>query len=271
MIAEHNDEKLNPITLNTITAAHKIGHEISVLVAGANSKAIAAEVAKIPNVKKVLVAEDKKLEHQLPERVTDVVISAHKKNNYTHILAGGSAFGRGVVPRVAAKLDVSPISDITAVHSADTFTRSTYAGNAVAKVKSSAAVKLVTVRGTAFEASAVEGGSGASEDLSAVDVKTDQSEFVSQELSKSDRPDLQTAKIVISGGRGLKSGDNFKILYELADKWGAAVGASRAAVDAGFVPNDLQVGQTGKIVAPVSLFTICIRIRQELMLFMTFN
>jgi len=250
LLAEHDDTKLNPVTLNALTAAQKIGHEISVLIVGANSKAVAAEVAKLPNVKRVLVAQDEKLKHQLPERVTDTVLSAHKQFKFSHIVAGGSSFGRGVIPRVAAKLDVSPISDITAVHDQETFSRSTYAGNAVAKVKSLASTKLITVRGTAFEASKTDGGSASVEDAPATDLKTDLSEYVGQELSKSDRPDLQTSRIVISGGRGLKSGENFKILYELADKLGAAVGASRAAVDAGYVPNDMQIGQTGKIVAP---------------------
>jgi len=250
LLAEHDDTKLNPVTLNALTAAQKIGHEVSVLVAGANSKAVAAEVAKLPNVKRVLVAQHEKLKHQLPERVTDAVLSAHKQFKFSHILAGGSSFGRGVIPRVAAKLDVSPISDITVVHDQETFSRATYAGNAVSKIKSLAVTKLITVRGTAFEASNTDGGSANVEDAPATDFNTDLSEYVGQELSKSDRPDLQTAKIVISGGRGLKSGENFKILYELADKLGAAVGASRAAVDAGFVPNDMQIGQTGKIVAP---------------------
>ncbi|CAD5207280.1 unnamed protein product [Bursaphelenchus okinawaensis] len=250
VIAEHDDQALGAITLNTITAAQKIGHEISVLVAGANSKKVAEQAAKIPNVKRVLVAEDAKLKDLLPERVSEVVLDAQKKHNFTHILAGGSSFGRGIVPRVAAKLDVSPISDISDVHSVDTFSRAMYAGNAVAKVKSNAKFKLITVRGTAFEASANDGGSASTEAAEVGNINTDISEFVSQELSKSDRPDLQTAKIVISGGRGLKSGENFNILYELADKLGAAVGASRAAVDAGYVPNDMQVGQTGKIVAP---------------------
>jgi len=221
-----------------------------VLVAGSNSKVVAEEVAKLPNVKRVLIAQDEKLKHQLPERVTDTVLATQNQFKFSHIVAPGSSFGRDIIPRVAAKLDVSPVSDIIAVHDPDTFSRATYAGNAIAKVKSLAPVKLITVRGTAFAASETSGGSASSEDAPIGTLKTDLSEYVGQELSKSDRPDLQTAKIVISGGRGLKSGDNFKLLYDLADKLGAAVGASRAAVDAGFVPNDMQVGQTGKIVAP---------------------
>jgi electron transfer flavoprotein alpha subunit len=249
VVAEHDDQKLNPVTLNALTAAQKIGHEVSVLVAGANSKAVAAEVAKLPGVKRVLVAQDEKLKHQLPERVTDAILSTQNQHKFSHIVAGGSSFGRGVIPRVAAKLDVSPISDIIAVHDPETFTRATYAGNAIAKVskdytfltnflqiKSLASTKLITVRGTSFEASKTDGGSAKIEDgrivfncinfkllAPSADIKTDLSEYVGQELSKSDRPDLQTAKIVISGGRGLKSGENFKILYELADKLGAAV------------------------------------------------
>jgi electron transfer flavoprotein alpha subunit len=250
VIAEHDDKKLNPVTLNAITAANKIGHEISVLVAGANSSKIAEAVGKIPNVKRVLVAEDEKLKALLPERVTDVIVATQNQFKFSHIVAGASAFGRSVIPRLAAKLDVSPISDIIQVHGDDTFSRPTYAGNVIAKVKSSASVKVLTVRGTAFEASPAEGGSAAAEKAPDAKIDTELSEFLGEELSKSERPDLATSKIVISGGRGLKSGDNFKILYELADKLGAAVGASRAAVDAGFVPNDMQVGQTGKIVAP---------------------
>ncbi|KAH7727808.1 Protein F27D4.1 [Aphelenchoides avenae] len=252
VVAEHDDTKLNPVTLNAITAANKIGHDISVLVAGANSAKIAETVAKIPNVKRVLIAQDEKLKALLPERVTDVILASQNQFKFSHIIAGASAFGRGVIPRVAAKLDVSPISEIIAVHNDDTFTRPTYAGNVLAKVKSKAAVKLLTVRGTAFEPSAAEGGKAATENAPDAKVDTSLSEFLGQELSKSDRPDLATAKIVISGGRGLKSGDNFKILYELAEKLGAAVGASRAAVDAGFVPNDMQelyvaVGISGAI------------------------
>ncbi|KAI6178203.1 Electron-transfer-flavoprotein [Aphelenchoides besseyi] len=250
VIAEHDDEKLAAVTLNALTAAQKIGHEISVLVAGANSKAVASEAAKLPNVKRVLVAQDEQLKNQLPERITETIVASHEKFKFSHIVAGGSSFGRGVIPRVAAKLDASPISDISAIHDADTFSRPTYAGNAIAKVKSSAPVKLLTVRGTAFEAAKTDGGSANVEDAPVGNINSEISEYVGQELSKSDRPDLQTAKTVISGGRGLKSGDNFKLLYDLAEKMGAAVGASRAAVDAGYVPNDMQVGQTGKIVAP---------------------
>uniref|UniRef100_A0AC34FM36 Electron transfer flavoprotein subunit alpha n=1 Tax=Panagrolaimus sp. ES5 TaxID=591445 RepID=A0AC34FM36_9BILA len=246
VIAEHDDTKLSGVTLNAITAASKLGHDISVLVAGANSGKVAEEVAKVANVKRVLVAQDEKLKAQLPERVTATVMAAQNQFKFSHIVAGASSFGRGVIPRVAAKLDVSPLSDITAIHGDDTFSRPTYAGNAVAK----APVKLMTVRGTAFEQAATEGGSAATEKAPIGEFNTEISEFLGQELAKSDRPDLQTAKIVVSGGRALKSAENFKLLYDLADKLGAGVGASRAAVDAGYVPNDMQVGQTGKIVAP---------------------
>ncbi|PIO62585.1 putative electron transfer flavoprotein subunit alpha [Teladorsagia circumcincta] len=228
----------------------QLGSDISVLVTGANASQIAEQVAKVAGVKKVLVAQDDKLKHNLPECVTPVVLAAHKQFNFSSIVAGASAFSRGVIPRVAAKLDCSPLTDVTQVHSADTFTRNQYAGNAVTKVQSSAPVKLMTFRGTSFPP-ASEGGSGAIENAPTADIKTDLSEFLGQELSKSERPDLGTAKIVVSGGRGVKSAENFKLIYDLADKLGAGVGASRAAVDAGFVHNDMQVGQTGKIVAPV--------------------
>ncbi|KAK0425847.1 hypothetical protein QR680_009424 [Steinernema hermaphroditum] len=250
VVAEHDDQKLAPVTLNAISGAAKLGSDISVLVAGANATAVAGEVAKIANVKRVLVAQDAKLKAGLPERVAEVVLASHNQFKFTSIVAGASAFGRGLIPRIAGRLNVSPISDVTEVHSAETFSRPIYAGNAIAKVKSTAPVKLITFRSTAFPPAAVEGGSASNEEAPKAKFSTEQSEFLGQELSKSERPDLATAKIVVSGGRGLKSGENFKIIYDLADKMGAAVGASRAAVDAGYVPNDMQVGQTGKIVAP---------------------
>lgn len=185
------------------------------------------------------------------ESITPLVLALQNQFKYSHIIAGASAFGKNVIPRIAAKLDVSPISEVTEIKSADTFVRTIYAGNAVLTLKAKDAIKLLTVRGTNFEA-AKDGGSASIEQCADGDYSTNLSEFVSQELSKSDRPELTSAKVIISGGRGLKSGDNFKLLYDLADKFGAAVGASRAAVDAGYVPNDLQIGQTGKIVAPVS-------------------
>ncbi|GMT28751.1 hypothetical protein PFISCL1PPCAC_20048 [Pristionchus fissidentatus] len=249
VIAEHDDAKLASITFNAITAASKIGADISVLVTGAAASKVAEQVSKINGVKRVLIAQDDKLKNNLPERVTPVVLASQKQFNFKHIVAGASAFGRGLIPRVAANLESSPISDVTAVHSADTFSRTMYAGNVVVKVQSSAPVKLLTVRGTAFEP-AKEGGSAAIENCPSSEISTASCEFLGQELSKSARPDLATAKIVVSGGRGVKSADNFKLIYDLADKLGAGVGASRAAVDAGYCPNDMQVGQTGKIVAP---------------------
>jgi len=207
--------------------------------------------AAVQGVKSVSFVQDAKLEAQLPERVSQVVLAVQKAQNHSHIVAGASAWSRGIIPRVAAMLDVSPVSDIIAIHSPDTFSRPTYAGNAIAKVKSLAPLKLLTIRGTAFEPVSSTGGSASIEKGPSVEITgIELSEYIGQELSKSERPELTGAKIVISGGRGMKSGDNFKLLYELADKLGAAVGASRAAVDAGFVPNDMQVGQTGKIVAP---------------------
>lgn len=250
VLAEHNDDKLNPLTLNAVTAAKKIGNEISLLVTGKSLDNVAKMMSKIPDVKRVLYLQHPKLEANLPERVASVLLAVQKQFNFTHILVGASAFGRGVIPRVAACLDVAPISEITAVHSEDTFSRPTYAGNAIAKIKSNASVKFITIRGTAFEQSPMEGGTASMEKVSDIEIDTELSDFLAQELSKSERPELTGAKIVVSGGRGMKSGENFKILYELADVLGAAVGASRAAVDAGFVPNDMQVGQTGKIVAP---------------------
>uniref|UniRef100_A0AC35TIH6 Electron transfer flavoprotein subunit alpha n=1 Tax=Rhabditophanes sp. KR3021 TaxID=114890 RepID=A0AC35TIH6_9BILA len=250
VIAEHNDKVLAKITLNAITAANKLGSDVSVLIAGSNSKAIAAEVAKVTGVKKVIVAEDAKLEHQLPEAVADVVVAAQNQFKFSSILAGSSSFSKGLIPRVGGILNASPISDVTEIHSADTFSRPIYAGNAIAKVKSTASVKLMTIRGSAFEAAAATGGAGAIEDSAAVDIKDHGSTFVSQEIVKSDRPELASAKYVVSGGRALKSAEKFELMYKFADSIGAGIGASRAAVDAGFCPNDLQVGQTGKIVAP---------------------
>jgi len=178
------------------------------------------------------------------------ILAAHSQFKYSHILAGATAFGKSILPRVAAKLDVSPVSEIIGIKDKDTFIRTIYAGNAVLTLKSTDPVKVITVRGTSFEAAAMQGGNGVKENAPSAEFNKELSEFIKAELAKSDRPELASAKKVVSGGRGMKSGDNFKLLYDLADKLGAAVGASRAAVDAGFVPNDLQVGQTGKIVAP---------------------
>ncbi|AYC34064.1 electron transfer flavoprotein subunit alpha/FixB family protein [Pseudomonas cavernae] len=247
VVAEHTNAALAPATLNTVAAAQKIGGEIHVLVAGQGVGAVAAAAAKVAGVSKVLVADQAAFAHQLPENVAPLVAELGK--GYSHVLACATANGKNILPRVAAQLDVDQISEITAVLGADTFQRPIYAGNAIATVQSSAAVKVITVRGTGFDAVAAEGGSAAIESVS-VGGDAGKSSFVGEELAKSDRPELTAAKIVVSGGRGMQNGDNFKYLYALADKLGAAVGASRAAVDAGFVPNDMQVGQTGKIVAP---------------------
>jgi len=232
------------------TAAKAVGGDITCLVAGTSCDAVAKEVAGLDGVSKVLVAENAAYAGFLPEKLTQVLLATQDQFKFTHIIAGASALSRGLLPRVAAKLDVSPISDIIGVKDADTFVRTIYAGNAIMTLKSVDPVKVVTVRTTAFEQA---GAGGAAAPVEAAPTGADSglvSEFVGQELSKSDRPDLGSAKVVVSGGRGMKTGDNFSMLYDLADKLGAAVGASRAAVDAGMVPNDMQIGQTGKIVAP---------------------
>ncbi|MFK8401830.1 electron transfer flavoprotein subunit alpha/FixB family protein [Pseudomonas sp. BGr12] len=252
VIAEHNNGALGAATLNTVAAAQKIGGDIAVLVAGQNVGGVAEAAAKIAGVSKVLVADNAAYAHQLSENVAPLIAALVKGsggNGYSHVLAAATTNGKNFLPRVAALLDVDQISEIIEVVSADTFKRPIYAGNAIATVQSSAAVKVITVRGTGFDAVAAEGGSAAVEAVSGP-ADAGKSAFVGEELAKSDRPELTAARIVVSGGRGMGNGDNFSILYSLADKLGAAVGASRAAVDAGFVPNDMQVGQTGKIVAP---------------------
>ncbi|WP_288473207.1 FAD-binding protein [uncultured Pseudomonas sp.] len=247
VIADHDNANLFGATLNTVAAAQAIGGDIHVLVAGQNAQPVADAAAKVAGVSKVLLADNAAYAHQLPENVAPLVVELAA--NYSHVLAAASTNGKNFLPRVAALLDVDQISEIIAVESADTFKRPIYAGNAIATVRSTAPIKVITVRATGFDPVAAEGGSAAIEGVSLVkDVGI--SSFVGEELAKSDRPELGAAKVVVSGGRGLQNGDNFKILYALADKLGAAVGASRAAVDAGFVPNDMQVGQTGKIVAP---------------------
>lgn len=250
IVAEHNNEALLPITQNVLTAAKKLGGEISVLVVGTKCGPAAEAIAKSSGLARVLVAEGDAFKGFTAENITPLVVATQKQFNFTHILAGATAFGKSILPRIAAKLDVSPVSDVIDIKSPDTFVRSIYAGNAILTLKVKDAVKVVSVRGTSFEADAGSGGSTAVEKAPGGDYNTSLTEFLSQEITKSDRPELANAKVVISGGRGMKSGDNFKLLYDLADKMGGAVGASRAAVDAGFVPNDLQVGQTGKIVAP---------------------
>ncbi|WP_448190571.1 electron transfer flavoprotein subunit alpha/FixB family protein [Azospirillum sp. sgz301742] len=248
VIAEHDNARLKPATLNTVAAASKLGSDIHVLVAGKGAQAVADAAAKIAGVAKVLLAESAELEHQLPEALAPLVADA-AKGGYSHVLAPATSVGKNVLPRVAALLDVAQISDILSVESADTFTRPIYAGNAIATVQSADPIKVITVRTTGFEAAGTQGGSASVESLGAA-AGNGTSKFISQELTKSERPELTAARVVVSGGRGMQSGDNFKLLEALADQLGGAVGASRAAVDAGFVPNDYQVGQTGKIVAP---------------------
>lgn len=247
VIAEHDNATLKPATLNVVTAAAKIGGEIALLVAGSGCKPVAEEAAKVSGVSKVLLADDAALAHPLAEVLTPVVLGLAK--GYSHILAPATTTGKNLLPRVAALLDVAQISDICAVESADTFVRPIYAGNALATVQSKDAIKVITVRGTGFDAAPADGGSAGIEAVSGA-AASELSSFVSAEITKSERPELTAARIIVSGGRGMASQENFKMLEELADKLGAAVGASRAAVDAGFAPNDLQVGQTGKIVAP---------------------
>ena len=247
VIAEHDHGTLKGATLNTVAAAQKIGGDIHVLVAGHNADGAAKAAAQIPGVAKVLNAEAPQLGEFLAENISALVVSIAK--SYSHILAPATSNGKDVVPRIAALLDVQQISEITAVESPDTFVRPIYAGNALATVKSKDPIKVITVRTTGFDAVAKTGGNAPVEALAAP-ADSGLSSFVSREVSKSERPELTSAKIVVSGGRGMGSGENFKILEPLADKLNAAMGASRAAVDAGFVPNDWQVGQTGKIVAP---------------------
>lgn len=247
VVAEHDNSSIKEATLNTVTAAQKIGGDIAVLVAGSGCVGAAEQAAKINGVSKVLVADNAAYAHMLAENVAALI--ADLGQGYSHILAPATSNGKNIMPRAAALLDVSQVSDIIEVISDDTFKRPIYAGNAIATVQSSDSVKVITVRGTAFDAAAAEGGSAAVESLAqATDAGI--SSFEKEELAKSDRPELTSAGIVISGGRGMQNGENFEHLYKVADILGAAVGASRAAVDAGFVPNDMQVGQTGKIVAP---------------------
>jgi electron transfer flavoprotein alpha subunit len=248
IIAEHDNASIKAATLNTIAAAQKIGGDIHVLVAGHNAQGAADAAAQIAGVSKVLLADAPQLEAGLAENVERTVLNIAK--HYTHILAPATAYGKNIAPRIAAKLDVAQISDITAVDSADTFERPIYAGNAIATVQSQDPIKVITVRSTGFDAVTAEGGSAVVKKIEAA-ADSGIVSFVSRDVTKLDRPELTSAKIIVSGGRGLGSGENYtKILEPLADKLNAALGASRAAVDAGFVPNDYQVGQTGKIVAP---------------------
>ena len=244
--AEHDNAVLKAATLNAVAAAKQLG-DVTVLVAGSGCRAVAEAAAKIDGVAKVLIADDAAYANEIAENVAPLI--AKLADGFDHILAAATTSGKNVMPRVAALLDVQQISDISAVEGPDTFIRPIYAGNALATVKTSDAKKVLTVRATGFDAANAEGGSAAIEDV-AGEGASDLATFAGQELTKSERPELTSAKVIISGGRGMQSGDNFHLLEEVADILGAAVGASRAAVDAGFVPNDYQVGQTGKVVAP---------------------
>ena len=247
IIAEHDNNELKGATLNTVAAGAAIGGDIDILVAGTDCGSVAEAASQVPGVRKVLVADKESYKNSLAENVGNLV--AELAEGYSHVLAPATTNGKNFMPRVAAKLDVSQISDISAVISEDTFERPIYAGNCIATVQSSDSIKVITVRTTGFDACEASGGSA---ELTALDNDTDAgvSSFVKEEIAESDRPELTAANVVISGGRGMQNGDNFSLLNGIADKLGAAIGASRAAVDSGFVPNDMQVGQTGKIVAP---------------------
>lgn len=247
VVAEHDNSSLNVATLNAVAAAQALGSDVDILVAGGDCSGAAAAAQAVAGIGKVLCADNAAYAHQLAENVS--LLIADVGANYDNVLAASTSNGKNIMPRVAALLDVAQISDIISVESPDTFKRPIYAGNVIATVQSADAKKVITVRTTAFDAVPAEGGSA---ELVAVDAAHDAgiSSFVSQEIAQSDRPELTAAGVVISGGRGMQNGDNFKLLDGIADKLGAAIGASRAAVDAGFVPNDMQVGQTGKIVAP---------------------
>ena len=248
VLAEHDSQQLKPGVTNAVAAAQTIGGEVHILVAGSACSAAASAAAQVAGVSKVLVADASHYAAGLPENLAPLLVNLAK--NYSHLLASASAYGKNVMPRVAALLDVAQISEIISVESPDTFVRPIYAGNAFATVQSADAIKVITVRATGFDAVAATGGAAAIESLSA-GIDTGQSRMLRQELTKSDRPELVAAKRIVSGGRGMGDGDKYRqVLEPLADKLGAALGASRAAVDAGFVPNDYQVGQTGKIVAP---------------------
>jgi len=255
VLAEHDNRALKPATLNAVTAASEIvaklsgaaGGDVHILVAGKECRPVAEAATQVAGVAKVLLADDAAYEHGIAENLAPLVVKLAA--NYSYVLAPATTSGKNLMPRVAALLDVMQISDISAVEGPDTFVRPIYAGNALATVQSKDKIKIITVRGTAFAPAAATGGNAAIETIEKAEAPGI-TEFVGAELSKSERPELTSARIIISGGRGMQSGDNFHLLEKVADKLGAAVGASRAAVDAGFVPNDYQVGQTGKIVAP---------------------
>ena len=247
VVAEHDNQELKGATLNTVAAANAIGGDIDILVAGSNCGNVAEAASQVPGISKVLVADQETYKNSLAENLGNLVVELSE--GYSHILAPATTNGKNFMPRVAAKLDVSQISDISSVISEDTFERPIYAGNCIATVQSTDPIKVITVRTTGFDACSSSGGSA---EITNVENNTDAgvSLFVKEEIAESDRPELTAADVVISGGRGMQNGDNFSLLNGIADKLGAAIGASRAAVDSGFVPNDMQVGQTGKIVAP---------------------
>jgi electron transfer flavoprotein alpha subunit len=247
VLAEHDNHALRPSTLNTVTAAARCGGDVHLLVVGHNASDAAQQGAKIAGISKVLLADGPQFEGGLAEAVAAQVVAL--AGSYSHIVGAATAYGKNILPRVAAKLDVAQVSDIISVESPDTFTRPIYAGNAIATVQSTDPVKVITARPTNFDPVAADGGAATVENVAAV-AGADSSRFVSRNIAKSDRPELQGAKVVVSGGRGMGSADNFKLLEPLADRLNAAMGASRAAVDAGYAPNDWQVGQTGKVVAP---------------------
>jgi electron transfer flavoprotein alpha subunit len=247
VIAEHDNTNLKGATLNTVAAAEEIGNDITLLVAGLNISSVVDEAKQLNGVTRILSCDDALYENALAEELSNLVLSV--SSEFSYILAPATTFGKNLLPRISAKLDVQQISDIISIESEDTFKRPIYAGSCIATVKTNDSVKLITVRSTAFDPVALDNSAIPVESIDASN-SLNISEFISEELAKSDRPELTSANIVISGGRGMQSGDNFHLLDSIADKLGAAVGASRAAVDAGFVPNDYQVGQTGKIVAP---------------------
>jgi electron transfer flavoprotein alpha subunit len=247
VVAEHDNESLGAATLNTVSAACQLSDDVHVLVAGESCAGVAATAAKVAGVTKVRCADDARYGHGLAESLAALVVSL--AGDYSHVLTPANKFGKNFLPRAAGLLDVSSISDITEIKNADTFVRPIYAGNAIATVKSSDKIKLISVRMTAFDDAAAEGGSASVEAIAAVD-DPGLSNFIGQDLTVTERPELVSARVVISGGRGMQSGENFKLLEGIADQLNAAIGASRAAVDAGYVPNDYQVGQTGKVVAP---------------------
>ena len=247
IVAEHDNATVKPATLNTVAAAAQLGGDVHILVAGAGCQPAADAAARIAGITKVLVADDAGLDHAMAEAMTPLVVDL--AGAYDYLLAPANSFGKNLMPRVAALLDVQQVSDIIEIIDGETFKRPIYAGNAIATVKSGDAKKVITVRATAFDAAGAEGGAAAIEAVGP-GAGSDNAHFVGEELSASERPELTSARVVISGGRGMQSGDNFVLLNGIADTLGAAIGASRAAVDAGFVPNDYQVGQTGKVVAP---------------------